>query len=287
MKTIVKKESHICSLAILAVLFFVSATFSNVSAKSEDKEVTLRFSLKEAQVLKYKGMLRHESNYHGMEFVMISVVKAELSLDTELEDGGQRVALKFTERTDRRQRSGGEFQDFDGPVKPEGKTVRIVIDEMGKIEKATGYIIGIKRGKPLRNYVERWFFDLPEEPVRKESEWTREIPEEGEIIEEGDPELNGVIEYKLKKFEKKKGINVAVIKIKARLKVHQVTEAGVVDGVIESDGEVKIAVEGGYVVESKLSVEMKGVLVSTDDFTGEETSRDIIQILYKEVKLEK
>ena len=210
------------------------------------------------------------------------------------------------------QRGTRDFEDFDGPVKPEGKTVRIEVDENGKVKDAIGYIIGIKKGEPLKEYVEKWFFRLPEGPVSKGSTWTRNIPEDdpaggqGEAEgsdnenaapggQEGSPEdagksdshMEGTIEYVLEKFEKKDGIVVALIKYEAELEARQMMEGVLTESEIKSKGKAKIAVDGGYVVESELSVEVKGDVIQIDDFTGKETREGFVQVMHTELKLEK
>ncbi|MBN2183843.1 MAG: hypothetical protein JW746_00795 [Candidatus Krumholzibacteriota bacterium] len=297
---------------LIAGLISAATVYGGAAAGADKEETTLRFSLREGEILEYKSSRRIEMNWHGIQFARVSNIKSELSLDKQLEEGLQRVALKFTERTDRMQRGSGEFEDFDGPVKPEGKTVRVDIYENGKVKDAIGFIIGVKKGDPLKDYVERWFFRLPDGPVTKGSVWTRTIPEDdtekaadgeqtpenkgetpegkqadAESGEETESYMRGTINYELEKFEKKDGIMVAVIKYKAELEARQIMDGAVTESDIKSEGEAKVAVDGGYVVESKLSVEMKGDVINIDDFTGKETREAFVQTLYTEIKLEK
>ncbi|MBN2070353.1 MAG: hypothetical protein JW814_02760 [Candidatus Krumholzibacteriota bacterium] len=290
MKRFLDTLGYRSALLVFAAILLISTIMPKACRSGDDdSEVRLRFSLSEGQVLKYKSNQRTEMNWHGIEFTRVSTVISELSLDKQIDDTTQQVALKFIERRDRRSRGGGEFEDFDGPVKPEGKTVRITVDEAGRVKEAIGFIIGIKKGEPLKSYVERWFFKLPEDPVKKDSSWIRNIPEddpEDNGEKDDQPALKGTIEFKLKKFEKKDGIRVAVIEYEADLVGHQVIEEGMTESVIKSQGEVKIAVDGGYIVESKLSVDVKGEVITVDEFSGDETKNGFAQTLYTEIKLE-
>ncbi|MBU8921190.1 MAG: hypothetical protein KOO63_05160 [Bacteroidales bacterium] len=275
---------------ISAVLFMSILLMCGSVSADDNKEVTIRFSLEEGTVLKYKGSSMMEMNWKGIVLNNMHSDEVEMSWLETLEGEKQRVEVNYIACSDRRSMGGAAAMDFDSPVKPEGRAVKVVVGADGRPDEAAGFILGIKGGKALKDYVNKWFFELPEAPVKKGSKWTVIVPREDEKKdeeEESGTEFKGAFDLELKKFEKKKGIEVAVIKFKAKISIHNESEQGVLDGESKSEGEVKVAIEGGYIVEFKSSSEMKGKLISQDEFSGKETSTDIVQIRSSEIKLQK
>lgn len=279
--------------AIIIFLMIVVSIPGAGAAGDEDVEVLLRFSPSEGKVLVYKGTTTGEFNWHGIQFTTVHTDLTEMTLLDRLEDGNVRMAVKYVECSDKRSMGGGALEDFDSPIKAKGRTIKVVVNPKGEVEEAAGFILGVKKGKALDEYIGKWFFDLPEEKVKKGSTWTVEYPLEDEDDEEGEGEnenktdIRGTVYYTLKKFEKKDGIQLAVIEQKSELDLHTVNPQGTIDGRLKTEGEVKIAVEGGYIFESKSSFEMKGELVSQDEVSGKETKSDVLQIRHTEIKLEK
>ena len=110
---------------------------------------------------------------------------------------------------------------------------------------------------------------------------------ENEPSEDEASGLVGTIRFELKKIEKKDGIEVAQIEFKGDLELHTKSERGRLDGEVKVDGKAKIAIDGGYIVEYESSKDMKGKVVSEDEFSGKETENDVQQTEYVQVKLQK
>ncbi|MCK4537804.1 MAG: hypothetical protein KAV42_03295 [Candidatus Krumholzibacteria bacterium] len=275
---------------ISAVLFMSIILMCGSVSADDDREVTIRFSLEEGTVLKYKGSTTTEMNWKGIAFSTVHGDEVEMSWMEQLEDGKQRVEIKYISCSDRRAMGGAAAMDFDAPVKPEGRAVKVVVGADGRPTEVAGFILGIKGSEALKGYVNNWFFDLPEGPVKKGSTWTVNVPREDEEKDEEKEfvsDVKGTIDLELKKFDKKNDIEVAVIKFKGKLNIHNESEQGVMDGEAKSDGEVMVALDGGYIVEYKNSSEMKGKLVSLDELSGKESSSDVVQVRNTEKKLQK
>ena len=143
---------------ISAVLFMsILLMCSSVSA-DDDREVTIRFSLEEGAVLKYKGSTMTEINWKGFLVVSTHSDEVELSWMEDLEEEKQRVEVNYIACSDRRAMGGAAAVDFDSPVKPEGRKVKVVVGENAKREDAASFISGTKSAKALEGYVNKCFY---------------------------------------------------------------------------------------------------------------------------------
>ncbi|MCU0640053.1 MAG: hypothetical protein MUF59_09315, partial [Candidatus Krumholzibacteria bacterium] len=275
-------------------------TFSVVCGAEDAGGIVLRYAPKEGQVLKYKGSITNEAFFQGNEFMNVHSDIVEISLIKMTEDGKYDVKLHYLESVDKRGMAGSALEDFEGSIKPAGRSIDVTVDTLGNVLATNGLLPGLKRGKPTTEYAEKWFFELPAGTLAQGSTWTREFPEKNAGTAEGDsaaadedaPDeeatgLIGTVTFELKKVEKKDGIEIAQIQFKGDLKMHTQDERGTLNGEVKLEGKVKVAIDGGYVVESESSFEMKGKVVSKDEFSGKETEQDVQQLRYTEVKLEK
>ncbi|HSG26956.1 MAG TPA: hypothetical protein VLA34_00650, partial [Candidatus Krumholzibacterium sp.] len=190
-------------IAALFVSLLISVPSPGIrSLKAQESEVTLTFSIKEGEILKYKGSTTTETNFKGFLINSVHHDDVELSLVEVLEDQLQRIAIKYVDCSDRRSMGGAPLEDFASPIKPKGKTIKMVIRPNGAIEDVQGFIMGINSRIQLDRYVDKWILELPEGPVTKGSKWTRQVPrEEKEAGEEEDPyQVKGTVEFELKKF---------------------------------------------------------------------------------------
>lgn len=271
------------AIAIAVLLAFTALIDCSVLAE-EEIETTLTFKLNENQVLKYKGSTRNETNWMGNSITNIQSIETSISPIAALEDGNFRVEIHFDKYSEK-MLMGTDLEERESRIKAEGATVKLIVSPRAEVIEVMGVIPGIGKGEALEDFIEKWFFELPEGPVKKGSSWIKDINRPGK--NEGDePELSGKIEFKLEKFDKKKGIDVARISSKGELHLNSDTPQGVVIGSVKVEGDFYIAIDGGYVVEKKSSSEMKGEMVSVDDKTGKETSMDVSRFAFEEFKLQ-
>ncbi len=285
--------------AFVPVLLFSIGTASGVFGAEDMGKIVLRYAPEEGKILKYKGATTNEAFFRGNEFINVHSDIVEISLLKVTEDGKFEVKLNYIESEDRRGMAGSALEEFEGPIKPMGRSIDVAVDASGNVLGSTGLLPGLKRGKPTTEYVEKWFFELPSDTLAPGSTWTRELPESNtetaadsaaakeDVSEEEAEGLIGTITFEFKKIEKKDGIEVAQIQFKGDLKLHTVDERGTLNGEVKVEGKVKIAVDGGYVVESESAFEMKGKVVSKDEYSGKETEQDVQQLRHTEIKLEK
>ncbi len=271
----------ISSMLILLVL----PVLMTPAAAQEGEPVTLRYAPEEGRLFKYKGDSRNQMFYGAFSFETITGQEVEMSLLDLLENGNFRMAVTFTKSSTKMLRMGNLIEQ-EPRVKPEGRTVKVEVDPKGEVIEALGFIMGVKKGRALDNYMEKWFFELPEEPVRKGSTWT--VPIDEESREDGDEvyTVKGSGEFKLKKIGKKNGIMAAEIEGRAEVEIHSESLQGIFDGKAKSKQKVYIAIEGGYIVEGESSTEIKGKMVRVDEY-GKETENDITRVEYDKIKLQK
>lgn len=276
-------------LFVRVSILFCAAASLFAAASAQDGPVTLRFAPPAGETLTYHMSTSRQMNFSGMDLTFISGHDVEMALEDALTDTlgavSSRVALTWTASTSTMMRSG-DLQEWEDPVKPEGRTVRVVVSETGEVLEVIGSILGVPKGRPLERYVDPWFVELPGEPVGKGSTWTVEIDEaEGEEEDERSS-TKGAITFELKKFGKKKGIPVAEIEGKGTV---EISRAGMqaFEGKAESKIKAAIALEGGYIVELSQTTDVTGTMISQDPATGKEQENDFAQTESAEIKLEK
>ncbi len=79
---------------------------------------------------------------------------------------------------------------------------------------------------------------------------------------------------------------VAVIEGKTEVVIHSDSPQGIFDGKAKSKRKVYIAIEGGYIVESESSSEVKGKMISADEY-GKETEHEVTRAESHKIKLQK
>lgn len=286
--------------AVVGILLVSAGTFSVVYGSDSQGEIVLRFAPKEGEVLKYKGSTTGQIFSQGNEFMNVHTDIIEISLVRRTEDGKYDVNLNYLESSDKRGMAGSALSEYEGPVRPMGHAIEVTVDSLGKVHGTNGLLPGLRRGKPTTEYVEKWFATLPSDTLSPGSTWTMEFPEKDEDPAEEGAEtaetkasedeaagLTGTIRFELKKIEKKDGIEVAQIEFKGDLEIHTKSERGRLDAEVKIKGKAKIAIDGGYIVEYESSEDMKGKVVTEDEFSGKETGHDAQQLEYVQIKLQK
>jgi hypothetical protein len=269
----------------VAVIVFVCLA---PSVAAEEETILLTFALPEGKVLNYKASRLDEMVSYGMEVTVSHSMMVEVSLNAVMEDGLSKISLSFGDE-DASLLRDGELEDYDPEIKLEGKTIYAFVDSKGEVSKAeaASNIPGLSAADELRELVEDWFVRLPGEKVTVGQEWRIDFEKMGMSQEGEEPEVKGYTDFKLKKVQEKNGIMIAEIEGKTRMKINKTMYQGTL--VAEGKGEVKtkIAIDGGYVIECKRKMDVKGKTVGKDPITGKESESKTAITQYFECKLKK
>lgn len=272
-------------LAAAAVVTALSFVIETATFAAESKVVTLRFNPPAGKVLNYESSSTNQMDFYGMTMTQNESFKVRVEFPDTTTEEGRIVRFNFVEVRGSIMR-GEKFIDWKPPIKLEGKTVRAVVSSNGKVLKIlpVGYIPGLKRPSDLKNILDTWFIELPDTTVSKGFKWTANLgePESKNGKSQG---KNGKATYEIKKFEKDKGVEVAVIQGKIEGSIDQDGAGGHMSAEIKGKVKAKVALNGGYVVYNKIEVDVKGKMVRTDPQTGEEISKDVVSSEYYECKL--
>ena len=266
-----------------AVMLFV---LSAPGAAAEEESVLLSFGFPEGKVFNYKASRLDEMVAGGMEVTVSHSMMVEVSLKAAMENGLSKIALSFSDE-DASLLRDGELEDYDPEIELEGKTIYAFVNSKGEVDKAeaASNIPGLSTADELRELVEDWFVRLPGEEVSVGQEWRIDFEKMGMSQEGEEPEVQGYTDFKLKKIEEKDGLLIAEIEGKTRMKINKAMFRGTL--VAEGKGEVKtkIAVEGGYIIECKRKLDVKGKTVGEDPITGKESESKTAITQYFECKL--
>lgn len=284
MTTVRRHVSLSLSLCAAVALFLCLAP----GLAAEEETVHLSFALPEGKMLTYKTSQLNEQNFFGMDITYSHSMMVDMSLSGLTEDGDFKVALSFREEHASLFRDG-ELEEYEPPVKLEDKTVYAFVNAKGEVKKAeaASYIPGLSTVDELREMIEDWFVRLPDAEVTVGQEWRIEIVKMGVSQEGEEPEVKGYTDFKLKKIEEKNGLVIAEIEGEIRININKAMQFGRV--IAEGKGQIKakIVVEGGYILECKRKMDVKGKTVGKDPITGKESESKTAMTQYFECKMEK
>ena len=255
---------------------------------AEEGKVHLSFAPPEGLMLKYKTSQMNEQNFAGMDVTFSHSMMVDFSSQEQLEDGSYKIVLSFSEE-DASLFRDGELEEYEPDIVLEGETAYVIVNSKGEVARAdaASSIQGLSSEEELREMVEDWFIRLPDTEVAVGQEWRIEILKMGMAQEGEEPEVKGYTDFKLKKIEEKDGLLIAEIEGKRVVNINRAMQFGRV--IAEGKGEVKtkIAVEGGYIIECKRKMDVKGTMVGQDPITGKESESKTAITQYFECKLEK
>ncbi|MDD4857742.1 MAG: hypothetical protein PHD74_06510 [Candidatus Krumholzibacteria bacterium] len=257
--------------AVVAVLFALQTLWFVSALAAEGKTFRLTFSMPENTLLHYKAFKQIGQSYGGSDVSMNQTAKVDVTCDGKQDStGAYKVDLNYTE-VKTSLVANGRLQEWEPPMKLEGSTIRVTISTAGDIVAyaAARPITGMSGPDDLRDLVDAWFVRLPDSAVAVGESWNEPIVE-GER-EGGEPDAKGEVVYTLKKIEKKGAIDVAYIEGKINLKLHTDTPAGVLIGDGKGDVKARVALVGGYIVEFKETMEIRGDVIAKDPITEKET----------------
>ena len=274
------------TFSVLALLTLVISLHAvSFPARAEEEMFTIRYSPEEGKVFKYKADSRSQIYFGSFSFETITGQEVEMSLLEVLESGNYRMGVTFTKSSTKMMRMG-DLIEQEPRIKPEGRTIKVEVDPKGEVIEALGFIMGLKKGRQLDNYMDKWFFELPEEAVGKDSEWERPIDERSEEGEDDRFTYTGTGKYKVKKITEKNGVKAAEIEGKAEIDVTSDSAQGIFTGKADVKMKLIVAIEGGYVIERESTVETKGKMISLDA-NGKEIENEINRVESDTVKLQK
>jgi hypothetical protein len=279
-------HSSIKPVAVFLAVVLAMVCIAGQSSGKDEQKVKLSFAFPQGKVLKYKASNQTEVNYSGVDMAMSMSVHVEASCDSMTEDGSSVMDYAFSDFKSSLVR-GDEIMDWEFPVKLDGKTVILTLNRKSEIvdTKPRSHIPGIKSNEELRELLEDFFVELPDSEVTTGTSWSEDVVEAGK---EGEPpKLKGRVDYTLKKIEKKKGIEAALVEWKIEAVTYGTTASGRVEGKLKGKGKAHVALEGGYVIDLKLEIEDKKKIYEEDVLTGKEKEMEAAETHYFEIKLEK
>jgi hypothetical protein len=256
------------------VVSFALQTLSFVSPRAEEgKTYRLTFNPSENTLLHYKAFKQIGQSYGGSDVSMNQTAKVDVRCDGKQDStGAYKVDLNYTE-VKTSLVANGQLQEWEPPLKLEGATIRVTVSPVGDAVDydALRRIEGLQGREDLRDLVDAWFVKFPDSAIAVGQSWTKPIVR-GER-EGAEPDEKGEAVYTLKKIEKKGAIEVAVIEGKISLKLHSDTPAGLLVGEGKGQVKAKVALAGGYIVEFKETMDIRGDVIVKDPITDKVTKR--------------
>ncbi len=275
----------VSSLVLVFGSLFLAVCVTPGSAlrAEEKKETRLSFVFPDSLVLHYRASSQMDQNYRGTDVRMNQSWEVDMSLVKKME-AGSKVQLKFGKTTSSLMQ-GTQLVDWQPPIKLQGASISPTVTPKGEIVSVEpgGSIAGMHKAEQLKEIVQPWFITLPDTTVAVGGTWKKDIVQ-GEKAG-AEPDVKGTIVYTLKKIEKRGNLEVAVIEGKAKLKINRETPAGTL--VADADESVKatLAVAGGYVVDFKETLDVRGNTIAKDPLTDKEKKSVTAMTNYWECKL--
>jgi hypothetical protein len=273
------------ALILLCSVVFVGYVVPGGLRAEEKKTVRLSFAPVDTIVHHYKAMSQLDQNYGGTDVRMNQTFDVDMVFMKKTEEGDYKIRLKFNKVTSS-VLQGTQLVEWEPPLKLEGGFIEASISPRDEVVAVVpgGAIQSVRNTDQLKDAIDPWFIDLPDTTVAVGGTWTKEVVKGKK--DEGEPDVEGVATYTLKKIEKKGDIEVATIEGKVKLKLNQPTGAGIL--VADGDGTIKasLAVAGCYIVECKQTMEIRGNTIVKDPLTDKETKNETAVTQYMECKLQ-
>ncbi|MBD3180122.1 MAG: hypothetical protein GF417_11335 [Candidatus Latescibacteria bacterium] len=264
---------------LLTALLAVQCKPSGAPTALEDGDsIRVRFSLQPEEVLRYKGASTTEMNFYGMEIRNVHTDEITMTMREKTEEGNFTIRIKFDKSSDQLIRSG-EMYEQSNPVKPEGRTVEVDITPTGEIDQARGVIPGLQDGG-LKDYLSKWFAELPENAVAVGQSWEEDTSDSTENVK-----MEGSFTMTLKGIGEEKGIRVGYMTGTGVITVLQETAAGEINGESSADIEAAVALDGGYVVNYKVESDFSGTMTGVNPQTAKKESTEVSRSSYTTVDL--
>jgi len=273
-------------IACISLLLAFQALCCPSPRAEERKAYKLVFMLSEGTLLHYKTFNQMEQFYGGQDVTMNQTSEVDMAYGKGADStGASMVELRYL-----KVKTGlvmaGKLQDWEPPIKLEGATIRVTVAPTGEVVHYDPgrNIQGLQSPDDIREIINAWFVRFPDSSVAVGESWTEEI-EEGKR-EGGESDAKGKAVYVLKKVEKKGNLEVAAIEGKIDLKLNQDTPAGFLVGKANVSVKAQVAVQGGYVIEVKETMDIRGDIIARDPLTDKETKRETALTRHFERKLQ-
>ncbi len=247
-------------------------------AIEEGDSIRLEFSLEPETALRYKGSSTDEMNFSGLSIRNVHTDEVTLKVREISGQGNCTIRIKYDKSSDQLIRSG-EMQDRSGRVKPEGRTVEVDVSPSGEVVEARGVIPGLPEGG-LKDYVGKWFAELPEKEVKVGQSWEKDV---SDTTSSG--AVEGTVTMTLEEIGEEDGIAVAYLSGDAVTSVEREAGGGVVKGEVAADIEASVALDGGYVVKYKMESEFRGTMTGVNPETAREETTELSRVSYTTVEL--
>ena len=286
MATSTRSGSARMFVACALILFVVQAVSSAVLRAEEKKAVKLSFALPEGTLLHYKDFVQTDQNYSGSDVTLNQTSDVDMSFVAKADStGNSKIGLTFL-KVKSSLVMNGQLQQWEPPIKLEGMQMKVTVSPAAEVVHfdMPRNVIGMKNADDIRDIIEAWFVELPDTTVAVGGSWKKAIVE-GKT-EGAEPEIKGEGVFTLKKIETRGNVEVAFVEGKANLKINKETPAGtlVADGTVGL--KAQIAVPGGYIIELKQNLEIRGNTVSKDPLTDKETKKETALTRTTEIKLQ-
>lgn len=270
-----------CALALIAIQIIPSTTLW----AEEQKTCTLSFALPEGTLLHYVNFTQTGRSFSGSDVTFNQTSEVDMSSAGKTEDGNCKVDLKFI-KVKSSLVANNQLMDWTPPFKLDGANIRVAVSpaaEIVSLEPGRN-IPGLEGLNDLREVVRPWFVKLPDTTVTVGQSWKQEIVEGKK--EGAEPEVKGEAVFTLKKIEKKGSLEIAVIEGKANLKMNSEDPGGVLIADGKVDVKAQVAIAGGYIIELKQNLEIRGNTVVKDPLTDKETKKEAALTIHIEIKLQ-
>jgi hypothetical protein len=280
-----RSRSMLPFVAFVAIAVALQAVCWSSPRAQETKTYRITFKLAEGTLLHYETFNQMEQFYSGTDVAMNQTSTVDLAYGGKTDStGASMVELRYL-KVKTSIVMGGKLQDWDPPIKLEGATIKVTVLPTGEVVRYDPgrYIPGLQNVDDIRDIINAWFIRYPDSSVAVGGSWTQEI-EEGKR-ETGESDTKGTAVYTLKKVEKKGDLEIATIEGKANLKLNQDSPAGFLIGNAKVDVKAQVALNGGYIVEIKETMEIRGDVMARDPLTDKETKREAALTRHFERKL--
>ena len=245
--------NQIARIASLATLLL-----SILSGLAVAKDAKLVFA-PEGKTLHYTIDAQQEMNV-GFQFETNHKGDLDMIWMEKTEDGNSKISVTF-KNIEGTAKMGDDLQD--APLGINGIEVWVIVSPQGEIVETTPQATIAQQEKMLLEQIIQTLVPyFSEDKVGDGDSWIKDRNEDSS--EEGGQKIEGEFEYFLDEFKKTDGIEVAKIVSEGKLKITRQTPNGPVAGEAKGDQEFEVALDGGYPIKTKSTVDFNGNMGGQD-----------------------
>lgn len=227
-------------LAVLAVAAAVVAATSGPAAA--EKPVDLVLNPPAGKTFHYQLDNQTELNYQGN--TMSTLSSGSVSMTRAADAANKNLVFSITvDKLEMSRRQGSELQAQDLGLN--GAKLQAEVTPRGKVAKVEGVtVLNEQQLKIAENLVDVLFVDVPEQPVKTGDTWKSDLSKR-------DGSSTGSGEFTLDEIAKKSGHQAAMISGPVAFEAKEPALTG------KGTFEAAIAVDGGYTISAKGSMDLK------------------------------